>query len=76
MFRDSTGRMEHFQERMQQAKRYMKFCASIYEYQRSKGRYFVHEHPWLATSWRLDCNPKLDAHDDVRKSSPTCVRAG
>ena len=59
--------MEQIQERMQQARRYVKFCASNYEFQRSKGRYFIHEHPWLATSWELDCISKLEGYDDVRK---------
>ena len=53
MYRDSKAWMEKFQERMLQAKRYVSFCLKIYEYQRSEGRYFLHEHPWLATSWQL-----------------------
>ena len=52
---------------MQQARRYVKFCASIYEYQRSKGRYFIHEHPWLATSLELDCIAKLEGYDDSKE---------
>ena len=67
MYRDSEVWMAKFQDRMQQAKRYVKFCTTIYEYQRSKGRYFLHEHPWLATSWSLECIAKLEALDDVRK---------
>ena len=59
--------MAKFQDRMQQAKTYEKFCTSIYEYQRSKGRYFLHEHPWLATSWSQERIAKLETLDDVRK---------
>jgi hypothetical protein len=59
--------MEKIQERMRQARRFVKFCASIYEYQRSKGMSFIHEHPWLATSWELDCISKLEGYDDVKK---------
>ena len=59
--------MENIQERMQQAKRYLNFCLNIYEYQISQGRYFLHEHPWVATSLRLEGITKLEARDDVRK---------
>ena len=52
---------------MQQAKRYIKFCVSLYNYQREMNRYFVHEHPWLATSWNLDFVNKLLANDDVQR---------
>ena len=46
--------MLKFAELLEQAKRYVKFCTEVYEYQRSHGRYFLHEHPWLATSWHMD----------------------
>ena len=67
MYKDSREWMAKFQERMQQAKRYVKFCVDIYNYQRSQGRFFLHEHPWLATSWSLDCIEKLMAQGDVRR---------
>ena len=67
MYKDSREWMAKFQDRMQQAKRYGKFCVDIYNHQRSQGRFFLHEHPWLATSWGLDCVEKLMAQDDVRR---------
>ena len=45
----------------------MRFCIHIYEYQRSKGRFFLHEHPWLARSWNIDELKALEAHVDVQK---------
>ena len=52
---------------MEQAKRYVRFCTRIYEHQRRNGRYFLHEHPWLATSWTMSEIDRLLAHDDVMK---------
>ena len=45
MYRDNKVWTEKSQQKLQQAKRYIKFCTDIYEYQRSKGRFFLHEHP-------------------------------
>ena len=42
MYSDNKLWMEKFQERMQQAKRYVNFCLKIYEHQISQGRYFLH----------------------------------
>ena len=53
IYRDSEVWMMKFQDRMRQAKMYVKFCTSICLYPRSKGRYLLHEHPCLATSWSL-----------------------
>ena len=65
MYRNSTQWLEQFQLRMEQAKRYVRFCTQIYEYQRKQGRFFLHEHPWLATSWSLNEITNLLKHDDV-----------
>ena len=59
--------MENIQLRMDQAKRYVKLCTEIYEHQRKNGRFFLHEHPWMATSWKLECITKLENYEDVRK---------
>ena len=67
MYKDSREWMAKFQDRMQQAKRYVKFCVDIYNHQRSQGRFLLHEHPWLATSRALDCVEKIMAQDDVRR---------
>ena len=31
--------------------RHLRLCCEIYEYQIREGRYFIHEHPWSASSW-------------------------
>ena len=54
MYKDDRMWMLKFQERMEQAKRYVEFCAKVYKFQIDNGRYFLHEHPYLATSWGLD----------------------
>ena len=33
--------------------RHVEFCAKLYRLQLPEGRYFIHEHPDTATSWRL-----------------------
>ena len=67
MYRDSKVWMEKFQLGMEQAKRYVRFCTQIYEHQRKHGRYFLHEHPWLATSWAMPEINKLLNYDDVQR---------
>ena len=59
--------MEKFQLGMEQAKRYDRFCTQIYEHQRKHGRYFLHEHSWLATSWAMHEIDKLLSYDDVQR---------
>ena len=36
-----------------EAYEHLKFCASVYRWQHLRGKYFLHEHPFTATSWRL-----------------------
>ena len=67
MDKDSQMWMLKFQERMEQAKRYVEFCAKVYKFQIDNGRYFLHEHPYLATSWGLDCIAKLMNREDVTR---------
>ena len=67
MYRNDSMWMEKFQLRLEQARRHVKFCTQIYEHQRKHGRFFLHEHPWAATSWTLDEMEKLAAHGDVQR---------
>ena len=60
--------MLKFQERMEQAKRHVEFCAKVYQFQINNGRNFLHEHPYLATSWGLSCTEKLMAREDVTRT--------
>ena len=42
-----------------QADVHMKFVSELYELQIKEGRYFLHEHPWHATSWQLPFIQKI-----------------
>ena len=68
--------MEKYELALCKAKRHVKFCAEIYEYQRENGRYFLHEHPWLATIWKMNCMLKLESHSDVQKVQIHMCRFG
>jgi hypothetical protein len=67
MYRNDAAWMAKFQEGIEQAKRYFRFCAKIYKHQREAGRYFLHEHPWLATSWFLPEIEETQSYDDVQR---------
>ena len=56
--------MAKFEEAKAEAVEHVEFCAQIYRYQLKNGRHFVHEHPLLAKSWKLDC--MVDLVNDVR----------
>ena len=67
IYRNNEVLMEKFQLGMEQSKRYVRFCTQVYEHQRKHGPFFLHKHPWLATSWNLDVVEGLLTHDDVRR---------
>ena len=67
MYKDNAAWMAKFEANMEQAKRYVRFCIKIYNYQRENGRYFLHEHPWLATSWMLPEMMALEKQEGVEK---------
>ena len=67
MYKNDREWMQRFGDLLGQAKRYKKLCGSIYGHQRAHGRYFLHEHPWLATSWHMDVMTRLEEYMDVRK---------
>ncbi len=54
-------------EEHERATVHLQFAARLYGEQVEAGRFFLHEHPWLATSWGLDCVEKLMAQGDVRR---------
>ena len=33
---------------------HLSFCFALYRHRAANGRYFLHEHPWSAWSWKLD----------------------
>ena len=47
--RTPEGR-EKLRIKVQQARKHLYFCAQIYRMQMASGRYFLHEHPKMATS--------------------------
>jgi hypothetical protein len=38
---------------------HINFCAAVYKWQHARERYFLHEHPWGASSWRLQAMKAL-----------------
>jgi len=44
---------------------HLAFCFAIYRERANKGRYFLHEHPWGAWSWRLDFVQAFLKREDV-----------
>ena len=54
-----------YQLLLEKAARHAEFCCSLYKWQMNRGKYVVHEHPWLAQSWKLPCISKLLSEDGV-----------
>lgn len=76
MYKEDHRWMLQFREKMEQAKRYVKFCTEVYKYQRKNGKDFLHEHPWLATSLDLECTTKIKNMEDVRiVQTHTCANS-
>ena len=57
--------MAKFEEEKRKAITHIEFCCSLYRYQIEQGRHFLHEHPWSARSWGLECVEKLLEHPSV-----------
>ena len=49
-------------------RRHLSFCCEVYQYQVSKGRYFVHEHPAQATSWCTEAVKRILGLEGVDRS--------
>ena len=58
------------EEAKKQATVHLQFCAAMYREQLKHGRYFVHEHPDTATSWKVQC-----IEDLVNRPEVTVARA-
>ena len=56
-------------ERMRKARAHLEFCTKLYNLQISHGRYFLHEHPQSATSWREPCIQRIMGKTGVLKVS-------
>ena len=44
---------EKFNQKMEVAKKHMRFCLELYRIQLQGGRHFLHGHPKNATSWTM-----------------------
>ena len=44
---------------------HVKFCLTLYEIQRRAGRYYLHEHPRTATSWKLRSVGRFEKYADT-----------
>ena len=53
-----------YEDRLKEAIAHVEYCCVLYRHQLKMGRHFVHEHPWSARSWKLECI--LDLQSDAR----------
>ena len=67
MYRNDAAWMARCQDSFEQATRYVRSCVHIHKHQREAGRYFLHEHPWLAISWFLPEVAEIMNFDDVQR---------
>ena len=44
-----------YRERMKEAITHLEFCCELYRLQLGSGRHYLHEHPWSAKSWWMQC---------------------
>ena len=58
--------IKKYEEALKEATRHVEFCCVLYRHQLKMGRHFIHEHPWLARSWKLQC--VMEMMEDVRVS--------
>ena len=50
---------EEFEARLKKAERHIEFVTRLYRMQLEGGRYFIHEHPLTASSWKMPCIRRL-----------------
>ena len=68
--------MKKFEEKKAIAVRHIEFCGTLYRYQLSQGRHFLHEHPWPARSWNLKCVDDLLNNERVMAAQGHMCRFG
>ncbi len=56
---------EDVKRRMKEARVHLKFCIEVYKYQTEHSRYFLHEHPSAARSWKEPAMQKLMKMQDA-----------
>ena len=63
--RNNPEWMEKYGKENIKAIEHVNFCCSLYERQLSRGKHFLHEHPWSARSWGLGKINKLFSNPAV-----------
>jgi len=58
---------EVFEAKLQEGTKHLEFCCQQYEKRMKANKYFVHEHPALAKSWKNEKMQKLEDEPSVRK---------
>ena len=56
--------------------RNLEFCAKLYKLQHDNGLYFLHEHPYSASSWNNHYIRALLELPGISKVNPICARLG
>ena len=67
---------EEKNNKMDYGRRHLEFCMRLYEIQWREGRYFLHEHPETASSWREECVNKMMKRQGVVKVTGDQCRYG
>lgn len=64
------------EEKEREGTMHLDFCVEQYEAQMKRGKYFLHEHPQSARSWKLACIQRLASNDAVFKITGDMCRHG
>ena len=54
-------------DKMKDARMHFEFCMNVYRVQTQAGRYFIHEHPQSATSWKEPSVQRMSKEEGVIK---------
>ena len=63
--KDKPGWLEKHEVEEAKTVKHIECCCSLYRYQLEQGRQFLHEHPWTARSWNVECVDKILKHPAV-----------
>ena len=62
---NKPGWTEKFDRETKKAITYVEFCCASYKFQIQQCRHLLHEHPWIAGSWKCPCVAELLRHPAV-----------
>ena len=57
---------ENRERMIREGKTHLKFCMMLYQIQIDNGMYFLHEHPYSASSWKEECVQEIMNQEKVR----------